>query len=235
MKYKCMLIGLLLSLIILPSTLAYPEYSSSENITNPTNAVDSDFSTYAIYSYYFSELSTYANLTWYDYVGSNASYSFNISTTSLFDANQYNFMLLLGYNGTDWVNITQADCNGSTLQNHTIDIPNAQTYTNTSGHIQLRFQWYCYTTAGVNCASTDGRIYEVFTVPSTQPTTPSSTSSALATMIITVISIIIAISLLLALISPSDTTKGVDLSSLITTAVISFIGIIIITLLLSFA
>jgi len=233
-----MLIGLLLSLVLLPSTLAYPEYESAGHVTNETEAFDTIHNytdNYAIFPLVYGASGLYANLTWNDYVGLNTSYSFNISTSALFDSNWYNFIQLEGWNGTEWVNVTQIDCNGTTITNQTINVTSAQTYTNASGHIQLRFQWYCDQIGGDTCDSADGRIYEVFTVPPSQPPAQPSTSSLLVTMIITIISIIIAISLLLAVISLSDTTKGVDLSSLITTAVIAFIGTIIITLLLSFA
>lgn len=234
MKNGYMLIGLLLSLILLPSALAYPSYDSKDaSVTNETEAFDQIHE----YTANFAILPFVTDwIQAYDYVGSNTSYSFNISTSAKFNSNWYNIILLQGYNGSQWINLSEIDCNGTDVINQTINVTDVQPYTNASGYFMMRFTWLCDQIGGDTCDSADGRIYEVFTVPDAvpSPTTPTDTSQALVILIISVITVIIAISILVAIISLTDTSKGLDLSQLVTTTVISFIGTIIISLLLLF-
>ena len=137
-------------------------------------------------------LNIQSSLSSFDYTRSNTTYSFNVSTDTSLDATTYNFLLLQGYNGSNWLNLSLIDVNGTSSTDQTIDIPSAQTYTNASGYIQLQFNWYCQSTVDENCYSADGLIYEVFTIP-VIPITPISTASALIQLILGIVIIIFSL------------------------------------------
>lgn len=115
-----------------------------------------------------------SSISWYDYIGSNTTYMFNVSATPLAVTNPYNFLMLSGYNGSEWINITKMNFNSTSIINSTITISDAQDYTNASGHILLKNEWWCNSAVSGQCESADARIYEIWFEP-TLPITPTLT------------------------------------------------------------
>lgn len=150
------------------SSFAEPTYNSSVWTTNGSYAFDDDFSAFAQMSYYWTEsLSNNSTITFFDYVGSNSTYSFNVSGRSGTDNNMvYSRLSFWGYNYTNdnWTLINRSDINSNSIINGTVVWDNPEEYVNDTGYVTIQTRWECYEDDPIDnpCGARDASVYEIW-------------------------------------------------------------------------